>query len=373
MPFLCVECAVDSRLIEEAGKTSRPHKCILCGHKRGTAINLSSRSVKELLRALIRFHYDEWDYNGHLGGENFDEMLSKPNPIVVPRSEEAIEQFCWFPFEEGYESDSLGVSLYAGYEDGFQLPPLMALRHDEPYSLRRLRDRLQKENHFSSEKELRKRFRSLRRDVEATVDGQTLVRARLGYEARSLEVDVSGRPGYRPFSGKDIHAPPPPLASAGRLNRPGVSFLYLASDAQTAVAEVRPHPDHLVSVGDFTQVRACRIADFRKVNLRQYCHSDEDLSTFAFLHTIERDFATPVIPEERSRYLLGQLIADVLRQLGFEGIAYRSSIAQGTNFCFFDPASFEYVAKSARLMRITSLHYEMEAARVIADDDTIKP
>jgi hypothetical protein len=35
--------------------------------------------------------------------------------------------------------------------------------------------------------------------------------------------------------------------------------------------------------------------------------------------------------------VLGQLIADVSRQLGFDGVQYRSSISGGYNLCIFEP------------------------------------
>ena len=46
--------------------------------------------------------------------------------------------------------------------------------------------------------------------------------------------------GHQPFLGDQIGAPPPLAATAGRLNRVGVSFLYLATDKLTAAAEVGP-------------------------------------------------------------------------------------------------------------------------------------
>jgi hypothetical protein len=147
------------------------------------------------------------------------------------------------------------------------------------------------------------------------------------------------------------------MATPGRINRGGVSFLYAASNITTAVAEVRPHPGHLVSTGTVLQRQRCKIADFSEVRLLDFATSDDALDAFSFLRTIERDFATPVVPEERTKYSLGQLVADVLREMGFDGISYRSSVADGKNFCFFDPRSFEYADGSGAIVNVQGLQY----------------
>jgi hypothetical protein len=50
---------------------------------------------------------------------------------------------------------------------------------------------------------------------------------------------------FQPFIGAAIGAPPLAEATPGRLNRDGVSFLYLATEEARAAAEVRPRWDRL--------------------------------------------------------------------------------------------------------------------------------
>ena len=135
-----------------------------------------------------------------------------------------------------------------------------------------------------------------------------------------------------------------PVESTAR----GVSFLYVASDVATAIAEVRPHPGHVVSTGLVRQTEACLIADFGRIRLADFSNSDAGLADFLFLRTIDRDFATPVVPEDRDNYLLGQLIADVLREMGFQGVAYRSSLSNGTNSAFSNRRSLSTSTEAVR-------------------------
>src|SRR5262249_45497280 len=122
-------------------------------------------------------------------------------------------------------------------------------------------------------------------------------RARIGYEARLFH---SPKPldfilAYQPYSNSKIGAPPPPLASTGRINRQGVSYLYLASDADTAAAEIRPHPGHVVSLGAFRASAGLKTADFGNLNIDLFSSSDERLKLFHLGQSIDWAFGSPVV------------------------------------------------------------------------------
>ena len=55
--------------------------------------------------------------------------------------------------------------------------------------------------------------------------------------------------------------------------------------------------------------------------------------------------------------MVTQLIADVLRQLGYDGVAYASSLSAGQNICIFDPGVFVAVEGSAEVLRVEKLAY----------------
>jgi len=364
MPHICSDCVRDPVLQSLAQAVPDPLTCVLCTNRSRTVIDLDLRHTRQVLRALLRFHFDEWAYNGHLGGDSIEQVLCRPNPIFDHSNAEGVEELCWAAYEGGYETDDIGVSLFAGYHDGNQLSPLPALAHAEDPLVSETRRRLKVENHFHLAARLEMRIGPLRTHIEKDVANGLYFRARIGVSERAIHRDT-GQSAYVPYSRGLLLAPPPPVATPGRINRTGVSFLYVASTISTAVAEVRPHPGHLVSTGEVRQTQPCKLADFSKVWLAEFSDSDARLDDFLFLRTLESDFATPVVPEERTRYLLGQLVADVLRQMGFHGVAYRSSVADGTNFCFFEPARFEYVENSGTVVDIRALRYDTEPAKAI--------
>jgi hypothetical protein len=191
-------------------------------------------------------------------------------------------------------------------------------------------------------------------------------RARIGYENKyHSESDWQGNFHYKPFTNQDLSAPPPTLASSGRLNRQGVSFLYLATDEETSLSEVRPHPGQKVSVGAFKSSRGLRVADFRKISILNYCDSDEHLEEFVFFKRIDELFSLPIPPEDRGKYTITQFLSDAIRHLGFDGIGYKSSVAKGSNLVLFDPSSFTYEPNSAKVVEILELQYRHSHLTVV--------
>jgi hypothetical protein len=227
-----------------------------------------------LIRALVRFHYDEWNYNGHWGGSLGPEsMLSRENTIVehaaVPgfsRSPETSEGFLVEVFDPPYPDYDKVVAVYAGRDEKIgRLPPLSALSTSRSLIYERISQRLLKENYFEVEKDFEKQLAKLDAGISALLPaGTVLFRARVGIAQRFLRGTGgwTSETVFKPYAGTEIGAPPPAKASPGRLNRDGVSFLYLSTDETTAAAEVRPHPGHLVSIAAFRCLRDVRVADF---------------------------------------------------------------------------------------------------------------
>jgi RES domain-containing protein len=134
--------------------------------------------------------------------------------------------------------------------------------------------------------------------------------------------------------------PRPDRASDGRVNPRGIPCLYTATHAETAAAEVRPW------IGTYVSVAQMRILhDLTVVN----CTSDDQRNMIYFAEPsapereisvwrdIDRAFARPVERDEHSaEYAPTQVIAEMFRQHGFDGIAYRSSLGKGHNIALFD-------------------------------------
>jgi len=158
-------------------------------------------------------------------------------------------------------------------------------------------------------------------------------------------------------------------ASTGRMNRVGVSYLYLASDKNTAVSEVRPYPGQIVSTGMFENISKMRVADFNSIDIIDYFKNDKLLDNFLLLKSIEKIFSQPIPPDKQHKYCLTQFFSDILRKLHFEGIIFKSSLCHGENLTIFDPNKFEYIDGSGGVTKIEKLQYSFSNLKLIEDDE----
>lgn len=334
----------------------------MCKRENVRAIDAESRALKGVIRALIRYYFSEWDYNEHLGGESLQSLFDAENPILHHGFDGELLEDAIFPsIEEGYETPEVPISIHAGYgEDSGQLEPLGAIGTSDNERLWKLRGQVAKTNYFLLEGEIRNLLAPFRAKLKRAIAAGTVMhRARIGVDEDYISI-FSMRREYVPFVDGALGSPPQTLASAGRLNRAGVSFMYLSTDHDTAINEVRPHPGHTVSTGQFRNTRELTVADFSALRIEDFSDSDVALDDYWMLSSIDRTFSVPVTPEQRTRYMLTQTLADGVRKLGFDGVAYRSSVGSGANIAFFDPRAFEYVQESARVVGIQRLDYVHE-------------
>lgn len=138
----------------------------------------------------------------------------------------------------------------------------------------------------------------------------------------------------------DTHLGPPParMAAAGRMNPRGISVFYGASDAHTAIAEVRPPVGSRVAVAKFDIIRPLRLLDLTALSDVRIKGSvfDPDfagrLERTSFLRTLSRRITRPVMPDDEAlEYLATQAIADFLATDGrrLDGIVFPSVQAAG--------------------------------------------
>jgi hypothetical protein len=150
----------------------------------------------------------------------------------------------------------------------------------------------------------------------------------------------------------DLHlgSPPANLASAGRMNARGISVFYGATDADVAIAEVRPPVGSRAAVGKFCIIRPLRLLDLTALKYVQDGGSVFDptlkrrLERVAFLRSLEQRMTRPVMPnDEAFDYLATQAIADFLATENapqLDGIIFRSAqVKDGRNVVLFHKAA----------------------------------
>lgn len=363
---LCSDCSKNRELKALVESDLSQGVCGVCRRTDLLVFNPDNfQTAVNLIRALIRFHFDEPEYNSHWGGTSIaDILLNKENPILSKCTCTDYQDDLISKIEEDggvYPDYDKGICLYAGHDDNVGRLLQFSIPNTVPEPLAKFRDRLQTENFCAVQPDCEDFVSNFAADLESRIEkGAIWYRARTGVKSEYVEHKSGFKYDriYVPYTGEEIGALPPPKANLGRMNRAGVSVLYLADDIDTAIAEIRPHPDHRISVGGFSAAGDLRVAKFN-VPISGFCASDERLDLYSSIYHIDSLMGAPVTPEARHKYLLTQLLSEVLIKQGFDAVSFRSSVGQGQNLCVFDPNLFLFNEAYSQVKRVDKLNYEM--------------
>lgn len=373
-PFICQHCVANKYLREEiVSRGVLVPKCPICTREGGLALPADDQRLARIVRALIRFNFSEWDYNTHLGGDALGGLVFSSDAIFdLPEGADELafeEAFMLMEKDRGwYPKSDDDITLGGGYWDGGILDGLRARRDLSAEAL--VRASLHRNSH-EVEPEARQLIRSLKDDITLTLHaGQQHFRGRIGVQSRlrKLHHYPTDNPfAFLPFSGKDIGPPPMLHASEGRINRTRVSVLYLASNRETAVAELRPHPGHLISTAAFCLERDIVVANFADQDIRNFLN-DKRLEDLRTILSVADVLNVPVQPEHRFLYAATQLIADAVRTEGYDGLIFSSSVASGFNLVCFDPNVCTMVSSSEEIHEVRALTYQLGPIPVLKQD-----
>ncbi|MGB3350171.1 MAG: RES family NAD+ phosphorylase [Brucella anthropi] len=368
---ICLDCARHASLKRAISEKSIKGLCGLCERPDVVIGNPEdATAIIMLVRSLVRFYWHEHEYNPHWGGADPLALLSMENNPVAkpPKGNTYRDELEYALFDPPYVAVDEGVTIYAGFNEGIRCANF-AISSSSHFSLSSIGNRLLRENFFEVEPSLEELLSPFINELSYTLPAGTVwFRARLGQKARFHQIDGWDSVERRqPWLGDDIGAPPPTLAGNGRLNRTGVSVLYLASNVETAVAEIRPHPGHYVSVGGFQNKEDLRIAAFNP-DIFDFSANDVRLDYYHIINDLDKMMSFPVVPEEKSKYLLTQLLGEFLTRKGFDGAKFRSSVADGENICIFNSTKFPFVEGYSEVLKINALKYSIERS-----ESVIKP
>ena len=188
---------------------------------------------------------------------------------------------------------------------------------------------------------LQQLINKLKEDTGILKKGSTLCRAQIGHDFRPLVDDEGNAVDQIPSAFKPERMKPlRDRAKEGRINPKGIPFLYLATNLETAIAEVRPAQGHFVSLGYFEILRECKLANFtveRNRNIIYLGEPPEEKIEEIVVGDLTYAFSRPVnAGDEKASYAPTQLIAEHFRRDGYDGIYYRSSLGPGMNIALFD-------------------------------------
>ena len=146
---------------------------------------------------------------------------------------------------------------------------------------------------------------------------------------------------FRGLSKEGSYVPPnPDLIKDGRSNPKFVRFLYMAESPTTAVFEVRPILYGAINVAGIVVKKSLKVANIA-VDIDMDPLKEKSMDEW-LLSFIQSAFSSPT--NNTDDYIASQIIAEYLRNLGYDGIRYGSSLHRGGyNLTIFDVSQCEPV------------------------------
>lgn len=140
--------------------------------------------------------------------------------------------------------------------------------------------------------------------------------------------------GFYGYDKNNSSAPPEDsIKSHGRANPDYISYLYLAADSKTAISEIRPNPDDRISVALFRANKQLKLA-------RLYCNRNKECTeplTNNEKMGLQLSCVYSSVANKSSDYYATQYVSELIKNLGFDGLVYKSSICKDKlNYVIFD-------------------------------------
>ena len=361
-PFVCVRCFNDKQLIEWITEKGERGNCSWCWARGAFIIHLTELGEPFREVASIYTPSDDWH------GDSISFFLQEDWEIFSER----------LLAKHDYDVQDLVVEILTG-----DLDPKEVWDHsDYKGSFHRSDSALEQEWEDRVENLLgavtgASEIMSEGRADEIDRLGFALSESGISYSANSVLYRARRhlpKHGHDRFSAADMGAPSPDNARAQRANRVGHPVLYMASDTQTALAEVRAWKGALVAVGEMRIVKDVSVLDLREVPRIESPFFDEHLAwrleTNALFRRFGDELSRPILPDEpETQYERTQHLCDLVRNAGYGGIAYPSAVGLGYNVVLFDPAAA--VAEDIEYFTVLGVEFASEkvkAEKIYFDD-----
>ncbi len=199
---------------------------------------------------------------------------------------------------------------------------------------------------------------------------QILFRAQRGFtwktENRGEDDEFDVEAAYPP----ERMRPSAQYVGDGRVNPRGIPCLYMASNLNTAMAEVRPWLGSRVSLAQFKVMRDSLVVDCSQDKTRsillEFGREATKLDAAAKEAGVWGDIAyalsEPVMLDEpHSEYVPTQVLAEAFRSQGYDGIVYKSLLDErGKNIALFDVQAAELI--NCCLYETKAVSFEFEQA-----------
>jgi RES domain-containing protein len=177
------------------------------------------------------------------------------------------------------------------------------------------------------------------------------------------QVFYRSRKGQHAQTTCELGPPPSEIASAGRMNPAGISYMYLAYQNETAIAEIRPNLGDTVTTSLWRTKRELNVLDLTQFPSCPSIFSDKrrERDLIQFLYSFVDEIKQPIKHNgsEHIEYVPTQVVSEYFAQVfrfnggsRLDGIVYASSVHEGGKNLVLFP-DYEATGFKFRKMELT--------------------
>ena len=188
-------------------------------------------------------------------------------------------------------------------------------------------------------------------------EGKILYRSQIGGTPLESDDEFNKKLVPHPF---ERMKPLKNSAREGRVNPKGIPCLYLSDRENTAITELRPWKNTFITSAKFEIVENIELIDFSRDKYKM--KDDGEMSLYPEDFDIiwaymNNTFSEPVSDSDTSAdYVPTQIIAEKIKNLGYDGIVYKSSVGLGRNFALFNLGNAKCV--ETKLKQVKAIRYQ---------------
>lgn len=164
-----------------------------------------------------------------------------------------------------------------------------------------------------------------------------IMTGKIFYRSR-IATDPEGHPDNK------MGHPPAHLATSGRANPKGISYLYVADEAITSIYEARASLFDYVCVAEFKLIENLKVLNLRQpiydpISWAEKEAIEDYLVYVPFIKTLQKELSLPIRSKDKEiDYLPTQYLSEFIKSLGFDGVEFQSSLRkEGYNLAIFNP------------------------------------
>lgn len=354
----CHRCFKDKTLIDFIREEGRRGRCDWCGARNVYVIPLNE--LGEIFREVVSIYRPgEWDDDSisFLMQEDWKVFSDK----IEENPDDLLHRMTVAILEAGLNPKEYPSGDYPDYEGGFRRRDsrLVEYWHEkaEAYFEGKRQNRTIKKQWLDNQ-EKDDLYHDFPDQLEIVFEdlcvfyepGKKFYRARIH----------KGHTRKERFDSTEMGAPPAKVMKAGRANREKQRVLYLASDVDTALAEVRAWKGMAVAVADLEIKERLSIVSLLQYDIPESPFFQEYLEWKLDLDELFRrlsyEMSMPIIAEEDKRsYFSTQFLCDWVRKAGYDGIEYPSAMGTGFNLVVFNPENVKPI--TVRYFRIEQIKH----------------